>query len=189
MVIHIEDEGFLRVISVGDVKAQALVGRHVKFTNGVTGVVGVESKVKLEDISFDNLYVDIGAENGDVAKSKVYIGLSGVALEPVVDIDEHKLAGRALDNRVGCAIAIEAFRQAAAAGHNVSLVFTSQQTVGARGAKTAAFQLQPDLAIVVDAVPAGDMPQATRMDLKLGAGPAVKIMDGTRLCRLRSKII
>ncbi|CAM3928447.1 M42 family peptidase [Alicyclobacillus pomorum] len=187
MVIHIEDEGFLRVISVGDVKAQALVGRHVKFTNGVTGVVGVESKVKLEDISFDNLYVDIGAENGDVAKSKVYIGLSGVALEPVVDIDEHKLAGRALDNRVGCAIAIEAFRQAAAAGHNVSLVFTSQQTVGARGAKTAAFQLQPDLAIVVDAVPAGDMPQATRMDLKLGAGPAVKIMDGTAIVPLKVK--
>ncbi len=187
MVIHIEDEGFLRVISVGDVKAQALVGRHVKFTNGVMGVVGVESKVKLQDISFDNLYVDIGAENGDVANSKVYIGLSGVALEPVVQIDEHKLAGRALDNRVGCAIAIEAFRQTAAAGHNVSLVFTSQQTVGARGAKTAAFQLHPDLAIVVDAAPAGDMPQATRMELKLGAGPAVKIMDGTAIVPLKVK--
>jgi putative aminopeptidase FrvX len=187
MVIHIEDDGFLRVIPVGNVNAWSLVGRHVEFTNGVRGIVGVESKVKVQDISFDDLYVDIGAESLDEAKQKVHIGLSGVAVESVVALDDHKLAGRALDNRVGCAIAIAAFRQAAAEGRNVSLVFTAQQTVGARGAKTAAYRLQPDLAIVIDAAPAGDMPNAPRMDLRLGRGPAVKIMDGTAIVPLKVK--
>jgi putative aminopeptidase FrvX len=187
MVIHIEDEGFLRIISVGPVDAKSLVGRHVQFTNGVTGVIHAEHKVKLEEIGFEHLYIDIAANNRDEAAERAPIGLSGVILEPVVELTPHHLAGRALDNRVGCAVAIEAFRQAAAAGKNVSVVFTAQQTVGARGARPAAFQLRPDLALVVDAAPAGDMPGAKRMDLKLGHGPAIKVMDGTSIIPLDVK--
>lgn len=187
MVIHIGDDGFLRLISIGDVQASRLIGRHIKFTNGVLGVVGVESKVKLQDVAFDHLYVDIGCATKADAEKKISIGIAGVVAEEVVALDEHKLAGRALDNRVGCAIAIEAFRQVASEGFNVSVVFTAQQTVGARGAKTAAFRLEPDLALIVDAAPAGDMPKADRMELKLGAGPAVKIMDGTAIVPLQVK--
>lgn len=187
MVIHIDEDGFLRLIPVGNTHASRLVGRHIQFTNGVVGVVGVESKVKVQDVSFDHLYVDIGCASQVEAQAKISIGTSGVVTEAVVALDEHKLAGRALDNRVGCAIAIEAFRQTAAAGYNVSVVFTAQQTVGARGAKTAAFRLEPDLALIVDAVPAGDMPKADRMELKLGAGPAIKIMDGTAIVPLQVK--
>ncbi len=184
MVIHIEDNGFLRLIQVGDINPITLVGRLVQFVNGVTGIVGVEAKVKTKDIDFNHLYVDIGAASKQEAAEKIAIGTAGVILEPVVELSEHLLAGRALDNRVGCAIAIEAFKQAATAGYQVSLVFTAQQTVGARGAKTAAFRLQPDLAIIIDAVPAGDMPEAKRMSIHLGGGPAIKIMDRTAIVPL-----
>jgi putative aminopeptidase FrvX len=187
MVIHIDDNGFLRIIPVGNLQPYTLVGRHIQFTNGIKGIVGTEAKVKLQDISFDHLYVDIGAASHEAAKSRISIGTEGVVIEPVIEIDDNRLSGRALDNRVGCAIAIEAFKQAAANGHNVTLVFTAQQAVGARGAKTAAFRLQPDLALIVDASPAGDMPDASRMELKLGAGPAVKIMDGTAIVPLSVK--
>lgn len=187
MVIHIDENGFLRLISVGNTNPLSLIGRHVRFVNGVTGIVGVESKVKRKDIAFDNLYVDIGAPTFEEAYGKVQIGTEGVILEPVIELDDNRMIGRALDNRVGCSIAIEAFNQAASEGYHVSLVFTAQQTVGARGAKTAAYRLQPDLAIVIDAVPAGDMPDAERMDIKLGAGPAVKIMDGTAIVPLDVK--
>ncbi len=187
MVIDIDEDGFLRLIPVGDMKPIALVGRHVQFVSGVIGIVGVESTVKRQNITFDHLYVDIGASSLANAREKIQIGTEGVILEPVVDIGGDLLAGRALDNRVGCAIAIEAFKQAANDGYQVSLVFTAQQTVGARGAKTAAFRLQPDLAIVIDAVPAGDMPDAPRMDVKLGHGPAIKIMDGTAIVPLDIK--
>jgi tetrahedral aminopeptidase len=187
MVIHIEDNGFLRVIPVGQVKPATLIGRHVQFTDGVVGIVGVESKVKLQEVNFDSLYIDIAANDAASAAKKVKIGSEAVVIEPVVALDEHHLAGRALDNRAGCAIAISAFRTAAEAGRNVSLVFTAQQTVGARGAKTVAFRLQPDLALVIDAVPAGDMPKAPRMSVTLGKGPAIKIMDGTAIVPLAVK--
>lgn len=187
MVIHIEDDGFLRIISIGEVNAHTLIGRHVVFTNGTIGMIGVESKVKLQDITFDHLYVDIAADSKEIARQKVRIGISGVVIEPVVPLDTHRLIGRALDNRAGCAIAIEAFRQAAVEGYQVSLVFTAQQEVGARGAKTATYQLKPDLAIVIDAAPAGDMPSAERMELKLGAGPAIKIVDATAIVPLKVK--
>ncbi len=187
MVIHIDKKGFLRLIPVGNMNPISLIGRHIRFVNGVTGIVGVESKVKTKDIAFDNLYVDIGVSSLEQAKGKVNIGLEGVILEPVVELDDNILIGRALDNRVGCSIAIEVFKQAALEGYHISLVFTAQQTVGARGAKTATFRLQPDLAIVIDAVPAGDMPDAEQMDIKLGAGPAIKIMDGTAIVPLDVK--
>lgn len=187
MVMHIDDDGFLRLVSVGDVNALALVGRHIQFTNGVVGVIGVSSEVKQAEVTFDHLYADIGASSAEVARERVQVGLEGVILEPVVQLDGNRLAGRALDNRVGCAIAIEVFRQASVAGRAVSVVFTAQQTVGARGARTAAFQVKPDLALVVDAAPAGDMPDASRMALILGAGPAIKVLDRTAIVPQRVK--
>ncbi|MDQ0188540.1 peptidase M42 [Alicyclobacillus cycloheptanicus] len=187
MVTHIDDQGFVRLVSVGDLDARSLVGRHVQFTNGVVGIVGVESEVKPADITFDHLYVDIGAESAEAAHGRVRIGLEGVIDERVVVLDDNRLVGRALDNRVGCSIAIETFRTLAAEGYAMSVVFTAQQAVGARGARTAAFQLKPDLAFVIDAAPAGDMPQAPRMALKLGAGPAVKVMDRTVIVPLNIK--
>lgn len=187
MVIDVDDQGYLRVITVGDVSPASLIGRHIRFTNGVTGVVGVEKNVKVQDLSIDNLYIDIAAESRAAAAERVFIGLEGVVTEEVVSLDEHRLAGRALDNRVGCAIAINAFQKAASEGKNVSLVFSSQSGVGGRGATTAAYQLMPDLAIVIDAVPAGDMPEAHRMEIALGQGPAIKIMDKTAIVPLRVK--
>lgn len=177
MVNHIDDDGFLRLITIGDLDAKRLPGRHIRFTNGVLGVVGVEDKLAIQDITIDHVYVDIGATSAKQARTRVRIGLSGVVQEAVIELDEHRLAGRALDNRVGCAIAIEAFRTAAAQGKQVSLAFTAQQAVGSRGAQTAAFRLKPDIAFVIDAAPAGDMPDAPRMALRLGAGPALKILD------------
>lgn len=187
MVIHIEDNGFLRLISVGDVDPHCLPGRIVRFTNGTVGVVGAEAQVKREELGFEHLYVDIGAESGAEARERAFVGLEGVVDEPVREVAPHRLAGRALDNRAGCAIAIAAFRSAAAAGRRVSLVFTAQQELGARGARTAAYRLRPDLALVIDAAPCGDTPGAERMELKLGAGPAVKIVDATAVVPARVK--
>ncbi|MCL6632873.1 MAG: peptidase M42 [Alicyclobacillus herbarius] len=187
MVIHVDDDGFLRLISIGALEAQELIGRRVEFVGGLTGVVQVETKVDIEHVGFDHLYVDIGAENRDEALQKVKIGLSGVVVDPVVSLTRYRLAGRALDNRVGCAVAASAFRALAANGRNVSVVFTAQGAVGARGARPAAVQLEPDLAFVVDAAPAGDAPGCRRMELKLGQGPAIKVMDGTSIIPLDLK--
>ncbi|MCL6453827.1 MAG: peptidase M42 [Alicyclobacillus sp.] len=187
MVVHIEDNGFLRLVSVGALRPATLVGRHLAFANGVVGVVGAAHDVADQDLGFEHLYVDIGADSRTAAEARVHVGLSGVVLEPVVELADGRLAGRALDNRVGCAIALEVFRTAAGEGRNVTLAFTAQSAVGARGAKTLAYQLQPDLALVIDAVPAGDMPGAARLAIELGKGPAVKIMDQTAIVPIAVK--
>ncbi|KPV44878.1 M42 family peptidase [Alicyclobacillus ferrooxydans] len=187
MVIDIDDHGFLRIIGIGEQTPSLLVGRSVRFTNDEIGVVGAEDDVKVQDLTLDHLYIDIGAATKEEAQKRVHIGLSGVVVEPVVSLTDHLLTGRALDNRVGCAIAIEAFREAAQKGLNVSVVFTAQNAVGARGAKTAAYQLEPDFAIVIDATPAGDTPEASRNDIQLGAGPAVKIMDSSTIVPIAVK--
>lgn len=187
MVIHIEDEGFLRVIGVGRAPATEFLGHPIVFTNGVRGVVQASPKVKLADLGYDDLFVDIGATDREEAEGRVFIGLSGVIEAPVQALSERRLAGRALDNRVGCAVAIRAFTALAKAGRHVSVVFTAQQTVGARGAATATAKLQPNLALIIDAAPAGDSPDAARMDLKLGHGPAIKVMDGTAIVPLSVK--
>ncbi|QQE76803.1 peptidase M42 [Alicyclobacillus sp. SO9] len=177
MVIHIDDCGFLRLVSVGNLAPTQLIGRQILFSNGVHGVLQAEQVKDKEAITFDKLYVDIGASSKEAAQDSVYIGLAGVVTEELVSIGDHALSGRALDNRVGCAVAIEVFRQAAADGKQVTLAFTSQETVGNRGIKTVAHRVQPDWALVIDGVPAGDTPGSKRMEVKLGKGPAVKIMD------------
>lgn len=187
MVVDIDENGFLRLIAVGDVSPLRLVGRHVTLTTGVTGVVGVEAKVNEADLGFEHLYLDIGAGSLAEAKEKARIGDTGVVAEPLVALGEKRLAGRALDNRVGCAIAIKAFLQLAAAGRHVTVAFTAQQVVGARGAHTVAFRTMPEYALVIDAVPAGDMPDAKRMAVTLGDGPAIKVMDGTAIVPLAVK--
>lgn len=177
MVVDIVDHGFLRLVSIGPVDAAWFVNRRVRFTNGVTGLVGVESDVDIAEMTFDHLYVDIGSNSKEAAAARVRVGLGGVVDEDAVVLDGSRLAGRALDNRVGCAIAIAAFTDAAAAGHAVAMALTAQHVVGARGAKTAAFQLQPSLAFVVGAARAGDTPSPPRSAVELGKGPAIKLLD------------
>lgn len=187
MVIDVDEDGFLRLIAIGHLPAAHLLHRQVAFINGVVGVIGLEEHVKLADATYDNLYVDIGAASREEAEQRVYVGLAGVVGGEPRELSSSRLAGRALDNRVGCAIAIEAFRELAQAKRQVTLVLTAQSAVGGRGARTAAYQVQPDLAIVIDAAPASDVPSGRRTALELGKGPAVKIMDGTAIVPLDVK--
>lgn len=187
MVIDIDDKGFLRVIGIGDLAPSSLINRQVHFTNGVTGLICVEEGTKLSDITYDALFVDIGSVSETDALERAYIGLSGAVGSDVQFLNEHRLVGRALDNRVGCAAAILAFRALAEAGRQVTVAFTAQGVVGARGARTLAYQTHPDLALVIDAAPASDVPSGKRTTLSLGEGPAVKIMDGTAIVPLDVK--
>lgn len=187
MVVDIEENGFLRLISIGNLSPVNLANRQVNFMGGVIGLIELEHGVDYKDATFDHLYVDIGATSKADAASRIEIGASGVIVSDVTYLGDHRLVGRALDNRVGCALAVSAFRALAQAGHRVSLVLTSQNRVGARGAKTAAYQVQPDFALIIDAAQTGDVPGSKGTSLRLGAGPAVKILDGTAIVPLEVK--
>jgi tetrahedral aminopeptidase len=187
IVMHVDNNGFLRTGAVGHSEAAYLVGKRVEFPNGTVGVVGSE-QAGAGDVSHMSLFIDIGATTQAEALENVQPGDSCAVMQQVIELGEHRMVGKALDNRVGCAVAVEVLKQLGKQAHDVSIVFSAQQGVGnGRGVKTAAFGLEPDFGLVIDAVKTGDTPGAGRMEINLGEGVSVKILDRTVIIPPRIK--
>jgi len=169
-VSHIEDDGYLRFGQVGGWDAGVLIGQRValRTRNGdVTGVIGrkpvhllkEDDRKKVPEIK--ELHIDIGAKDGDEARSLVRIGDVAVIDSEPLDFRHGRVVSRSLDNRVGCYVAAETARLVAqeggAPGDVLALAVTQEETTFA-GARTSAFAHDPDVAIVVDLTFATDQP-------------------------------
>jgi endoglucanase len=178
MVGHIDRQGFARFAQIGTLLPAALSGARVRFENGVIGTVGVEHQyTKRRDLpALNGFYVDISQDahsNADVKPGDPAAFVGDVVWRG------DRVIGKSLDNRVGCAIQIEAMRRVREQGtpHSVYFVFTVQEEVGTRGAGPAAFGIQPDLAFAVDAAATGDVPHGRETAITLGGGAAIKARD------------
>lgn len=170
MVTYIDARGFARIGSSRGVKPSSLVGARVKFENGLIGVIAREDHDGgSKTLEMSSLFLDTGGSNVQVGEV--------ACLDRVFVDGEATLMGKALNNRVGCAILIQTLRELKKSPHDISCVFTVQQNVGARGAGAAAFAIQPDMAFVIDAAGAADIPGADPNGLSLGKGPAIKFQD------------
>lgn len=180
IVCDIDEKGFLRVSNVGGVSPIVSAAREVVFENGVRGVVYFETeKAGIDKAALSTLFIDIGAESYDQAAAKVQIGDVAVYATNFVDMGKRFACG-ALDDRVCCAIVAESF-MTAASEHDIYAVFTVQEEVGLRGATTAAYAISPDFGINLDVTLTGDTPKSSRMSVKLGAGPTIKVMDSSSI--------
>ena len=177
----IDDNGFIRFGAVGGLEIKALINRRVMFQNGVLGVIGCEDEVEKPDIK--KLYIDIGAKNKKDAEKSVSIGDTAMFTGEFYKRGDI-VVSKALDNRVGCYALIEAMRNIKSYKNDLYFVFTVQEEVGLRGAKTSAFSINPDFAVAVDVTDTGDMPNAPTMAVKLGGGAAVKVMDRSVMCNI-----
>lgn len=183
VVSHIDERGFLRIQPIGGVRPGSCLGGRVRFLDGRSGMIFSE---RLDDPNrmpaFENLYIDVGATSRE--NSGVRVGDIAVFDRPFVDLGDRLLA-KAFDDRIGCAIMIEAMRRMAeekiSSPHQIFFVFTTQEEVGTRGATTSAYEIDPDLGLSVDVTPAGDTPKGWRVDTQLGKGPAIKVRDGGML--------
>lgn len=169
-ISHIEDDGHLRFGEVGGWDPIVLVGQRVTITTRGGAVPGVIGRKPIHLIKADerdkapktkDLHIDIGAKDGDDARELVRIGDVGVIDVVPVELPNGRLVSRSLDNRVGCYVAAEAARivslDGGAPGDVVALAVAQEETTFA-GARTSAFGLEPDLAIVVDVTFATDQP-------------------------------
>ncbi|MDI3280858.1 MAG: M20/M25/M40 family metallo-hydrolase, partial [Bacillota bacterium] len=129
-----------------------------------------------KELTFRRMYVDLGAASQKEAQSLVRVG-EMAALSQRVELAGGRLVGKALDDRAGCAVLVRVLQELRHCPHDLYCVFTVQEEVGRRGAWTAAYQVEPDLAVVVDVTPAGDTPEPEQRGVALGKGPAVKVMD------------
>jgi endoglucanase len=182
IVTHIDDNGFLRVAPVGGVSPQRSMFHRVLFENGTQGTIGYETKdLKIQDMKTDHLFADIGASTKAQAQRKVQVGDIAKFTAPYIRMGK-RASSPAMDNRAGCAVLVDLISKLQGNALDIYFVFTSQEEVGLRGAKTAAFGIRPDLGIALDVTPAGDTPESMRFSVDLGKGPAIKIKDHSLIC-------
>jgi len=162
IVTHIDDGGFLRFVGVGGWDAQILVGQRAQLItrNGpLPGVVGrkaihllrEEERKKVPELR--DLHIDIGAKDGDEARELVRIGDVAVIAGEPVELANDRFVSRSMDNRLGAFIALEAARivaQSGGAPGDVAACGVVQEEITFGGARTSAYSLEPDVAIVVD---------------------------------------
>lgn len=174
IVTHIDKNGFARFKNLGGIYVKHLVGRRVRFADGTIGVIGCEEENYNKKPSYENLYIDIGSKSVKVGDTAAFVG--------EFYTDGKIIVSKALDNRSGCYILIKAIQNLKSSSNDLYFVFTSQEEVGLRGARTAAFSLEPDYAVAVDVTDTGDTPEAPVSEVSLGKGAAIKIMDRSILC-------
>jgi putative aminopeptidase FrvX len=188
IVTHIDDEGYLWFQAVGGWDAQILVGQRLVLDTRegpITGVVGKkpihllreEDRKKVADIR--EMHIDIGARDGEQARERVRIGDVAVIDAQPVELPNGRLTSRALDNRLGSYVALQAARLVAQAGGaqwELAAVAAAQEEITFGGSRTSAFALEPAAAIVVDVTHATDAPGIEVKESgkhELGSGPVL----------------
>ncbi|MHB1652001.1 MAG: M42 family metallopeptidase [Desulfitobacteriaceae bacterium] len=175
MVTHIDEQGFLRFMTIGGIRIAELPFKRVRLKNGRIGTIGQEKIEKPAELELAKLFIDIGASSREEAEQVVGIGDTLTFMGEFAETGS-RLIAKAMDDRVGCFVAIEALKRTKSA-RELMFVFTVQEEVGLRGAHVAAYALSPDLGIAVDVTRTGDTPQAHKMAVKLGGGVAIKVLD------------
>ena len=187
VITHVDDEGFLWFDAVGGWDAQVLVGQRIRILGRHGPVAGVVGKKAIHLIERDDrdkasrirdLWIDIGADGGEDARRHVRPGDLAVLEQPVLALGETRLAARAIDNRAGAFVALEAARLYAeqGAGCRFTAVASVQEETSFAGASTGAFSAQPDVAVAVDVTHTTDYPESEKRregDVKLAGGPSL----------------
>ena len=180
------EEGYLRVTAVGGIDPRVLFGKRV-WVGGHPGVIGGKAvhhctaEEKTTAPSLDEIRVDLLASGREQALEWAPPGSPVTWDSTYTPLQNGVFKARALDDRAGCALLLELVREVPE--RDFLLAFTVQEEIGLRGAKTAAFSLEPEIAVVVDATTAADTVSvpADKQVCRAGGGPVVSFMDGRTL--------
>lgn len=183
IVKSVEPSGFLRFHTVGW-RPWILQARKVRVS-GHLGVIGVRpghfpGKGQVPEVA--DLYIDVGACSQDEVRSMgIEIGSPITAKSEIEMLSPCRVVGKAIDNRVGCAVLAEVFSRIGDVPFRGTVVgvITTREEVDFGGAKVAAFQVNPDLAIALDTMPSGDTPDVSfyqELPVAIGKGPVIQLM-------------
>jgi putative aminopeptidase FrvX len=189
LVKTISKEGFLQFAKIGGIDDRILLAQSViVYTDKgpLHGIVGSKPPhIQKEDerkkiFASDELFIDIGAETHEEAKKM------GVKIGDPIEFDikfakigKNTVIGKAFDDRVGCAVLVEAMKRLKKTECTVYAVGTVQEEVGCRGAMTSAFGICPDVGIALDVTIAGDVPGVREVEapIKMRKGPSLTVAD------------
>ncbi|CAN5797289.1 M42 family metallopeptidase [soil metagenome] len=192
MVTHIDEDGFLYVDGIGGWDSQVLVGQRLRILSRRGVVIGVVGKKPIHLMKPDerdtasklsDLWLDVGARDRAEAENRgLRVGDPAVIDASMVQLSDDLIASRAIDNRIGAFVVLEALRLLSERPERgvaeVAAVATAQEEIGSHGggARTSAYQLDPHVALVVDVTFASDAPQIEKKQTgehKLGSGPVL----------------
>ncbi len=192
MVTKLTDEGYVKFIPAGGWWSQVMLAQQMEITTKegkrLRGVIGAKAphiltpEERKKPVPLDDMYLDMGVKDKEEAE-KLGIRL-GDMITPFIETtpmnNEKYLLGKAWDNRVGCAAAIETLHALKDTEHpNIYFgVGTVQEEVGLRGAGTSAYKVNPDIGIAVDTTIAYDFPKGSK-DTVLGDGVGIMISDSS----------
>jgi endoglucanase len=181
-VIKVLDNGLLMIKTLGHSFLHIAYGSRVRFRNGMTGVVS--SRVPADKLGkdFTDLTVDIGANSKEEALKFVDVGDVACYVGEFTPLVGRAVLSKAVDDRVGCHMMMEAMKRFPRPYHDVYYVFSVQEEVGCRGAKVAAARIDPEIGIAVDVTPHHDRPGDLEGSNRQGGGIAVKISDTSVIC-------
>lgn len=189
-VKRIDDNGFIKFTKIGGVTLQSLMNQRVTIHTGegkVTGVIGMkpphlmdkEERDKLPEM--EQLFIDIGAEDEEaVEEAGVNVGDTVTFERESAELQDDLVTSMAMDNRVGCLVGIETLKRYEG-DEELAVVFSTQEEVGLKGAKTGAFKVDPDVALAVDVSISGDIPgvEPDESTLELGGGVDIQMVQAS----------
>ena len=180
---YITAEGFVKFQTVGGIDPMVMLGRKVVFENGTVGVVGVKPVHMLSGDEkkavpkVDGLYIDIGAASKEEAEELISVGDVAVFFSEPLEFGAETILARGIDDKAGVCVLISILQLDAE--YDFYATFSVQEEVGLRGAKTAAYTVSPDAAVILEATTAADIYGVAKDSqvCKLGGGPAISFMD------------
>ena len=184
IVVHHESNGHLRFRSVGGIDARVLLSKVVLIgKDKIPGVIGVkpihllEKKERDQVIDIESMTIDIGAKSKEDAQGAVKIGDYATFATEFGTMGDGLVKGKAFDDRTGCSVLTEILKR----DYPFDLygVFTVQEEVGVRGARVAAYAVEPDVAFVLESTVCDDSPKKKDVSptTRLGDGPAITVAD------------
>lgn len=182
IITSVTTDGFLKFKTVGGIDTAALMFRKVKIGGKINGVIGgkpihlIKGDARKKLPESDNLYIDIGVSSKEEALKKINLGDRAI-IESDFILSGENIKAKAIDDRIGCAVLINLLKSESEYDFYAS--FSVQEEIGTRGAKTAAFAINPDAALVIEATTAADISGVPddKMVCKLGDGAVVSFMD------------
>lgn len=184
IVTGVTAEGLLRFDTVGGINSKVILGRQVMVgEKNIPGVIGAKGIHLLKESEreaapeMDKLYLDIGAKDKAEALSMVSPGESVHFCGDYMEYGTDMIAAKAIDDRAGCAILLDMLQEELP--YDAWFCFGVQEEVGGRGAKAAAYTVDPDIAIVVESTASGDVSgvEGAERVCVVGDGAVVSFMD------------
>ncbi len=190
MVKYIDAKGFIYFEAIGSWFNQMMLNHKVEIKDfngnkhiGIIGSVAPHSltpEMKKKPMEIDNMFIDCGYNSKEqVIAAGIAVGNFITPHSEYTEFGNNKIMVKALDNRVGVSLVIDAMEQITNDAIELYGVGTVQEEVGLRGAQASASTIKPDLAIAIDVIIAGDTPlmNEIKYPVELGAGPAMSLFD------------